>query len=83
MPSPSTTISTSTNTPGAPRPALADRGGLSPADAAVYVGLSVPTLKKYRLDGTGPRYAKVGSRVVYRPTDLDAWLTAHLVGGGR
>lgn len=62
---------------------LRERAGLGTAEASIYTSLSVPTLKKYRLDGTGPRYARIGSKIVYRPADLDTWLEAHLVGGGR
>jgi predicted DNA-binding transcriptional regulator AlpA len=42
--------------------------------AARYVGLSVSTLAKLRLNGNGPTYCKLGRRVVYRPVDLDQWL---------
>lgn len=59
---------------------LRDRAALGTADASVYIGLSVPTLKKYRLDGTGPRYARIGSKIVYRPSDLDEYIAKHLVG---
>jgi predicted DNA-binding transcriptional regulator AlpA len=42
--------------------------------AARLVGLSESTLAKLRLNGNGPRYCKLGRRVVYRPRDLDQWL---------
>ena len=42
--------------------------------AAVYVGLSVPTLHTYRWMGTGPVSRKIGRRVVYSQADLDAWV---------
>ena len=35
-------------------------------EAARFVGLSVRTLEKHRIYGTGPRYSKLGGRVVYR-----------------
>jgi predicted DNA-binding transcriptional regulator AlpA len=45
--------------------------------AAEYVGLSASTLEKFRLTGNGPPYLKSGPKiVVYRPEDLDAWLSA-------
>ncbi|OGT46901.1 MAG: hypothetical protein A3F17_02320 [Gammaproteobacteria bacterium RIFCSPHIGHO2_12_FULL_41_15] len=53
--------------------------------AAAYIGLSVSFLQKDRMNGVlpgrqpGPRYAKLGKRVVYLREDLDAWLDAHLV----
>ena len=53
--------------------------------AAGYIGMSVSFLQKDRMNGVlsgrqpGPRYAKLGKRVVYLREDLDAWLNAHLV----
>jgi predicted DNA-binding transcriptional regulator AlpA len=43
-------------------------------DAARFVGLSESTLAKLRLNGNGPRYCKLGRRVVYRREDLEQWL---------
>lgn len=42
--------------------------------AATYVSSSVSTLAKKRIDGTGPHYLKVGRKVLYRKSALDAWL---------
>jgi predicted DNA-binding transcriptional regulator AlpA len=47
---------------------------LRACDAARFVGLSESTLAKLRLTGNGPAYCKLGRRVVYRLSDLDAWL---------
>ncbi|PIQ44096.1 MAG: DNA-binding protein [Gammaproteobacteria bacterium CG11_big_fil_rev_8_21_14_0_20_46_22] len=53
--------------------------------AAQYIGMSVSYLRKDRMDGLvgqrtpGPRYAKLGKRVIYLRDDLDAWLEQHLV----
>jgi chromosome partitioning protein len=41
-------------------------------EAARFVGLSGRTLEKHRTYGTGPRYSKLGGRVVYRLEDLQA-----------
>jgi hypothetical protein len=50
---------------------------LRTAQAAEYVGLSASTLEKFRLNGSGPVYQKAGPKiVVYRPEDLDGWLSA-------
>lgn len=46
---------------------------LKTPDAAVHLGLSPKTLEKHRCYGTGPRYHKLGGRIVYAITDLDAW----------
>ena len=43
-------------------------------EAARFLGLSGRTLEKHRTYGTGPRYSKLGGRVVYHPDDLQAWV---------
>ena len=43
-------------------------------EAARFVGISIRTLEKHRIYGTGPRYSKLGGRVVYRVEDLQAWV---------
>ncbi len=43
-------------------------------EAARFLGLSGRTLEKHRTYGTGPRYSKLGGRVVYRLNDLQAWV---------
>ena len=43
-------------------------------EAARFVGLSIRTLEKHRIYGTGPRYSKLGGRVVYRFEDIQAWV---------
>ena len=45
-------------------------------EAARFVGLSIRTLEKHRIYGTGPRYAKLGGRVVYSLDDLQAWVAS-------
>ena len=45
-------------------------------DAAIYSGSTESTLEKKRLAGTGPRYIKLGRRVLYDLRDLDEWLDA-------
>ena len=47
-------------------------------EAARFVGLSIRTLEKHRIYGTGPRYSKLGGRVVYRVEDLQAWVESGL-----
>ena len=54
-------------------------GGATPwmttAEAARYARLSTRTLEGYRRTGDGPVYHRQGARVVlYRVSDLDAWL---------
>ena len=42
-------------------------------EAARFLGLSGRTLEKHRTYGTGPKYLKIGGRVVYALEDLQAW----------
>lgn len=42
--------------------------------AAAYVGLSKSWLQKARVYGEGPKFCKLGRRVVYLLDDLDSWL---------
>jgi len=58
-----------TSTPGAIPPRY-----LRTPEAARFLGLSGRTLEKHRTYGTGPRYSKLGGRVVYRLDDLQAWV---------
>ncbi len=44
-------------------------------EAARFLGLSGRTLEKHRTYGTGPRYSKIGGRVVYAVDDLQAWVS--------
>jgi hypothetical protein len=50
------------------------------AGAAEYLGRQPQTLRKWRLNGGGPRYIRMGrgkaARVGYRLSDLEAWLEA-------
>ena len=43
-------------------------------EAARFLSLSGRTLEKHRTYGTGPRYSKLGGRVVYALADLQAWV---------
>jgi predicted DNA-binding transcriptional regulator AlpA len=47
---------------------------LNSPETAEYLGISVSTLSKRRVFGDGPKYLKLGRRVVYDTRDLDAWL---------
>ncbi len=47
---------------------------LNTEDAAKYCGLSASFLHKARVSGTGPRFSKIGRRVLYDTGDLDSWL---------
>jgi predicted DNA-binding transcriptional regulator AlpA len=51
---------------------------LSTQQAAEQLGVSRSYLEKKRLTGDGPRFAKLGARVVYDPNDLDIWVKNRL-----
>jgi predicted DNA-binding transcriptional regulator AlpA len=46
---------------------------LRTSDAGRFLGLSGRTLEKHRTFGTGPKYRKLGGRVIYALSDLEAW----------
>ena len=48
---------------------------LSVQEAARFLGLSVSTLNKMRLSGTGPCFLKLGRRVLHDVRDLESWAT--------
>jgi len=41
--------------------------------AGSFLGLSPRTLERFRLEGRGPAFLKLGRRVVYSRDDLVAW----------
>jgi excisionase family DNA binding protein len=43
---------------------------------AEALGVSPRTLEGWRQTGEGPKFAKVGRRVLYDPEDVNAWLDA-------
>ncbi len=42
-------------------------------EVARLLGLSFRTLEKHRTYGTGPRFSKLGGRVVYALADIQEW----------
>lgn len=47
--------------------------------AADYLGIGHSTIKMWRSRGSGPAYAKIGTSILYRIADLDAWLAERVV----
>lgn len=43
-------------------------------EASVILGLSVRTLQKWRLQGNGPRFVKLGHAVRYDPAELEHYI---------
>lgn len=54
---------------------------LRPEAAALALGVAKQTLARWRCEGQGPRFVKIGRRLVaYRREDLDAWISARGAG---
>jgi predicted DNA-binding transcriptional regulator AlpA len=51
-------------------------------EVARVTGLSVASVRRWRLFRQGPKFLKIGAAVRYKPEDLDAWLESRPVGGG-
>lgn len=51
----------------------------SPQQAADATGVARQTLAKWRCDGHGPKYVKVGRSIRYRPADVHQWLAEQVV----
>jgi predicted DNA-binding transcriptional regulator AlpA len=56
---------------------------LNEHDVARITGLSVASVRRWRLLRQGPTYIKIGAAVRYRPVDIDTWLEARPRGGER
>jgi predicted DNA-binding transcriptional regulator AlpA len=56
---------------------------LNEHDVARITGLSVASVRRWRLLRQGPRFLKIGAAVRYRTEDIRAWLESRPVGGGR
>lgn len=54
------------------------RGLLRIEEVAERTGVAVSTLRHWRQAKTGPKSARVGRRVVYRASDVEAWLEQQL-----
>ena len=53
---------------------------LRPTEAGKHLGGIAPeTLDTWRSRGRGPKYVKIGGKVFYRISDLDAFIAANVV----
>jgi predicted DNA-binding transcriptional regulator AlpA len=50
-------------------------------EVARITGLSVASVRRWRLLKRGPKFLKIGSAVRYRPDDVSAWLESRPSGG--
>ena len=56
---------------------------LNEHDVARITGLSVASVRRWRLLKQGPQYLKLGSAVRYRAEDITKWLETRPTGGER
>ena len=56
---------------------------LNEHDVARVTGLSVASVRRWRLFKQGPKYLKLGASVRYKSTDIAAWLDSRPTGGER
>jgi predicted DNA-binding transcriptional regulator AlpA len=54
---------------------------LNEHDVARITGLSVASVRRWRLLRQGPKYLKLGSAVRYVAGDISAWLATRPTGG--
>jgi len=47
---------------------------MKPTDVAEQLGLEPQTLARWRTQGRGPKFVKVGSAVRYLPDAVDQWI---------
>jgi len=55
---------------------------LNDLELARYYGVSIATVRKWRLRGQGPKWIKLGALVRYRVDDAQAYLNSLPLGGG-
>ena len=53
-------------------------GLLTEEDLQLTLGVAGATLQLWRIDGSGPKFAKLGKSVFYRLDDVQAWVVANL-----
>lgn len=53
-------------------------GLLTEEDLQLILGVSDWTLQQWRMDGKGPRFAKLGKGVFYRLEDIMVWIAANV-----
>ena len=46
---------------------------LTPKELAARLGVSRGTLKRWRREGKGPAWCRVGAQVRFRPEDVASW----------
>ena len=55
------------------------RKALTPKDCESIYGLNVGTLCNMRFHKIGPKYYKLGKKILYRVDDIEKWLAENVV----
>jgi hypothetical protein len=50
---------------------------LDPREASAYLRIAKQPLARWRCYGLGPRFVRIGGRILYDPLDLDAFIAAN------
>jgi excisionase family DNA binding protein len=53
---------------------------LTQDECAELLKLSVRTMERLRVSGTGPKFLKIRNSVRFRPEDVQSWLASRLRG---
>jgi predicted DNA-binding transcriptional regulator AlpA len=53
---------------------------LNQREAAAILAISVRTLERLRVTGTGPKFIKISHSVRYRTSDLESWVASRARG---
>jgi predicted DNA-binding transcriptional regulator AlpA len=65
-----------------PRISATEREWLRAVELTEEYPISLSLLDKFRAEGGGPRFFKKGRVVMYRRSDVEAWVEAHMSAGG-
>ena len=57
------------------------RGGITDVETANRLGVSVATVRRWRLLNQGPKFRKFGGAVRYMPEDIEAFIQGSESGG--
>ncbi len=52
---------------------------LTPAEAGRFIGAATQTLARWRCEGGGPDFIRVGRKIMYGRDDLIGWMSARRV----
>ena len=55
---------------------------LTEGEVSKFINVCLTTLWRWRRDGIGPKYQRIGRMIRYRQEDVQAWIDS-LPGGGK